>query len=195
MSTAKPEDLLRHVPDTATVIEPALVVEDESAVAWDDSCDMLVVGAGIAGASAALKGSEIGGMDIILADRFLGGGSSGMSGGVVYAGGGTRVQKEVGVVDTVDSLDEYMRFEAGQIRKPETIRRFAERSPGVIDWLEARGAVFGGPLETRKTGYPTSSSISRATRSCRPMPRQALRRRAAIAPSRRARRISRRSPA
>ena len=153
------DELLRHIPDTGTIIEPALVVEDDSAVTWDDTCDMLVVGAGIAGASAALKGSEIGGMDIILADRFLGGGSSGMSGGVVYAGGGTRVQKEVGVIDTVDSLDEYMRFEAGQIRKPETIRRFAERSPGVIDWLEARGAVFGGPMETRKTGYPPADKF------------------------------------
>ena len=152
--SAEAERLLGFVPETGTLIYPALAIDDPASVDWDDNCDMLVVGFGLAGAAAALKGSELGGMDIVLADRFGGGGTSALSGGVVYAGGGTRVQQALGIADSVDNLAAYMRHEAGEIREPATIRRFAERSAGMIEWLEARGAVYGGPLEKRKTSYP-----------------------------------------
>jgi 3-oxo-5alpha-steroid 4-dehydrogenase len=151
--------LLEFVPDTGTMIYPPLDIDNPEAIGWDDTCDMLVVGLGLAGAAAALKGSELGGMDIVLVDRFTGGGTSSLSGGVVYAGGGTRVQKEVGVDDTVENLEAYMAYEAGQIRSPQGIRRFAERSPGMIEWLEARGAKYGGPLEKRKTSYPPADKF------------------------------------
>lgn len=146
-------------PDTGTEIGAAIHVEDAEDFAWDKQCDMLVVGFGLAGAAAALKGAEVGGLDIILADRFSGGGTSALSGGVVYSGGGTRVQKALGIEDTPENLAEYMAHEAGEVRRPSTIRRFAERSASMIDWLEARGVVYGGPLETRKTSYPPADKF------------------------------------
>ncbi|MDO7842176.1 FAD-binding protein [Sphingomonas immobilis] len=152
-------ELLDCVPDTGTEIGAAIVVADADAFAWDDQCDMLVIGFGLAGAAAALKGAELGGMDVVLADRFDGGGTSALSGGVVYSGGGTRVQKELGIADSADNLAEYMAYEAGEVRKASTIRRFADRSASMIDWLEARGVSYGGPLETRKTSYPPASKF------------------------------------
>ncbi|MET0369789.1 MAG: FAD-binding protein [Sphingobium sp.] len=152
-------EFLDCVPESGTEIGAPIVVEDADSFAWDDSCDMLVVGFGLAGAAAALKGAELGGMDIILADRFDGGGTSALSGGVVYSGGGTRVQKDLGIADSVDNLIQYMTYEAGQVRKPSTIARFANRSASMIDWLEARGVSYGGPLETRKTSYPPASKF------------------------------------
>jgi 3-oxo-5alpha-steroid 4-dehydrogenase len=153
------EDYLSFVPDTGTPIEPAQVIDDGDGAQWDATCDMLVVGLGLAGASAALKGAELGGLDIVVVDRFTGGGTSSLSGGVVYTGGGTHAQHACGIVDTVDNLTEYMTHEAGQVRQASTIRRFAERSPGVIDWLEGRGTTFGGPLEKRKTSYPPADKF------------------------------------
>lgn len=151
------DELLGFVPDTGTEIGMAIIVDDPDNFAWDDQCDMLVIGFGLAGAAAALKGAELGEMDVVLADRFDGGGTSALSGGVVYSGGGTRVQNELGIKDSVDNLAEYMAYEAGEIRQPGTIRRFASRSASMIDWLEARGLTYGGPLEKRKTSYPPAS--------------------------------------
>lgn len=151
--------LAKMTPDSGTEIAEAIHVEDEESFGWDKQCDMLVIGFGLAGAATALKGAELGGMDIILADRFSGGGTSALSGGVVYSGGGTRVQKELGIADTPDNLADYLAYEAGEVRKPSTIRRFAERSASMIDWLEERGVVYGGPLETRKTSYPPADKF------------------------------------
>jgi 3-oxo-5alpha-steroid 4-dehydrogenase len=159
MTDLKQPDYLAFVPDTGTPVDSAITVSDPDAAQWDKTCDVLVVGLGLAGASAALKAAELGGLDIMVADRFTGGGTSSLSGGVVYTGGGTHAQKACGVEDSVENLAEYMAHEAGDVRKPATIRRFAERSPGVIDWLEERGATYGGPLETRKTSYPPADKF------------------------------------
>ena len=46
-------------------------------------------------------------------DDKLGGGATALSGGIVYAGGGTWVQREAGVEDTVDNMYAYLRGEVG----------------------------------------------------------------------------------
>ncbi len=58
--------------------------------------DVAVVGAGCAGASAALE-ARAQGARVLLLDRFVGGGASGMSGGIVYLGGGTKYQQQAGL--------------------------------------------------------------------------------------------------
>ena len=55
---------------------------------WDTSVDVLVVGFGVAGASAALE-AVAAGSSVLAIDRALGGGASTISGGIYYAGGGT----------------------------------------------------------------------------------------------------------
>ena len=79
---------------------------------WDGEYDLIVVGFGLAGASAALEAAERG-QRVLLLDRFQGGGSSQMSGGVVYAGGGTHVQRDCEVEDSVDGMTDYLKLEVG----------------------------------------------------------------------------------
>ena len=55
---------------------------------WDIEADVVVVGFGAAGACAALEAAARG-CDVVLLDRFSGGGATALSGGVIYAGGGT----------------------------------------------------------------------------------------------------------
>jgi len=75
--------------DTVTPIGPALEVARADDVDWSDCTDVLVVGWGAAGACAAIE-ARAAGASVIVVDRFEGGGASALSGGVVYAGGGTR---------------------------------------------------------------------------------------------------------
>lgn len=74
--------------DSVTPVLPPLEVDDAAAVAWTEEADVVVVGWGAAGACAAIE-ARAQGASVIVVDRFEGGGASALSGGVVYAGGGT----------------------------------------------------------------------------------------------------------
>ncbi|WP_243788142.1 FAD-binding protein [Saccharopolyspora gloriosae] len=126
-----------------------VVVTDEL---W---ADVVVVGFGVAGACAAIEAAR-GGAEVVLLDRFSGGGASTLSGGIVYAGGGTRLQREAGVADSVEDMYEYLRMETGDAVSEATLRRFCEQSPEMIEWLEARGVPFGSDLAPYKTSYPSN---------------------------------------
>ena len=67
-----------------------------SSVNWDEEADIAIIGCGGAGVAAALEASEQK-QDVLVLDRFFGGGATAISGGVFYAGGGTQIQKEAGV--------------------------------------------------------------------------------------------------
>lgn len=120
---------------------------------WDRECDVLVLGFGAAGAAAAISARERG-ADVLLADRFDGGGASALSGGVVYAGGGTSAQRALGVEDTPEAMFNYLKQEAGQAVSAATLRRFCADSRGLIEWLESLGADFRSEQKPPKTSYP-----------------------------------------
>lgn len=122
--------------------------------AFDLECDMLVVGFGAAGSAAALEAAERG-LDVLLVDRFGGGGASWLSGGIVYAGGGTRHQKAAGRSDTVEAMTAYLAREVGDAVSTETIRAYAAQSAAMIDWLEAHGAAFDATEAPHETSYPS----------------------------------------
>ena len=150
---------LGDLSETSNRIEPARVVDDADGESWDASCDVLVVGVGLAGVSAALRSAEDKSLDVIAIDRFSGGGASKLSGGVVYMGGGTKAQKECGVEDTPENMANYLSFETGNLVRQDTVQRFARASTTFQDWLEKYGARFGGPVTEEKTSYPNDASL------------------------------------
>jgi len=91
--------------------------------AWDDAADVVVVGYGGAGVVAALAARESG-AEVLALDRYLGGGATTLSGGIVYAGGGTWVQREAGIDDDVDNMLAYLEAEVGDAVSASTLRRF-----------------------------------------------------------------------
>jgi len=109
---------------------------------WDMSTDVLVVGSGAAGVSAALE-ARAAGADVLLVEslpRF--GGSSAMSAGVVYAGGGTALQRALGVEDSVEEMFRFL-TSAGVRHPPlEKIRLYCEHSGAHFDWLVAQGVPY-----------------------------------------------------
>lgn len=122
---------------------------------WDDRADVVVVGFGGAGATAAIEAAS-GGADVLVLDRFTGGGATRLSGGVVYAGGGTDIQLEAGVADSPAAMFDYLSQETGDVVSPRTLRRFCDESAGMIDWLRRQGVPFDASLCPYKTSYPTN---------------------------------------
>lgn len=137
-----------------TPIQTPLHVADSSALLWDEHCDVLIIGWGAAGACSALEARALG-ADVLIADRFTGGGASAKSGGVVYAGGGTRHQQAAGFSDTPDAMFDYLKHETQNVVSDDTLRRFCADSVGNLDWLESHGAPYGHQMPPGgKTSYP-----------------------------------------
>ena len=122
---------------------------------WDLEADVVVVGFGAAGASAALE-AVAAGADVIVLDRFAGGGATALSGGIVYAGGGTIQQSQAGVQDTPEAMFRYLSVEVGDAVTPGTLRDFCEHSAEMLAWLSCKGVPFAGSLCPDKTSYPTN---------------------------------------
>lgn len=140
-------------PQWHSFVEPAAPLEDINAVEWDDAADLVVVGYGGAGIAAALQAAEEG-AEVLALDIYAGGGSTAMNGGIIYAGGGTSVQCEAGVEDTPEEMFKYLQLETKGVIKDETLRRFCDGSPAMIDWLKANGVKFDSTFYAKKTSYP-----------------------------------------
>jgi 3-oxo-5alpha-steroid 4-dehydrogenase len=117
--------------------------------------DVVIVGFGAAGTSAAITAREHG-AEVIAVDRANGGGATAISGGIIYAGGGTSVQKDAGVEDTPEQMLDYLRLEVGDAVSPGTLQRFVDTSPEMIDWLSAHGVPFHPGLCPYKTSFPNN---------------------------------------
>ncbi len=148
-------------------------------VRWDHEADVVVVGFGGAGACAALEANENGAKVLVL-DRFGGGGATTISGGVFYTGGGTHIQREAGVEDSVEDMYRYLKLEVKDVVEDATLRDFCEQSAPNLTWLEKHGVPFAASLCPYKTSYPTddyylyysgNESFSPFKDAARPAPR------------------------
>jgi 3-oxo-5alpha-steroid 4-dehydrogenase len=109
---------------------------------WDDSCDVLVVGLGCAGASAAIEACAAG-ADVVALERASGGGgTSAMSGGVLYLGGGTRLQRACGFDDSPEEMFKYLMASVGKDPDAAKIGAYCEGSVAHYEWICAQGVPF-----------------------------------------------------
>src|SRR5512133_653929 len=120
---------------------------------WSEEVDLVVVGFGAAGASAAIQAAQEGARVLVL-ERFAGGGATCKSGGVVYAGGGTPTQLEVGVEDDAERMVRYLDRELGGTVPESTLRAFCGASLENVRWLGELGVRFPGGLYSHKTTQP-----------------------------------------
>lgn len=93
---------------------------------------------------------------MLVVERFSGGGATALSGGVVYAGGGTKYQRAAGVDDTPEQMYSYLGREVGDAVSPEVLRSFCDGSVEMLGWLESNGVPFEGSLCPKKTSYPSN---------------------------------------
>ena len=106
--------------------------------------DVIVIGGGIAGLTAAIAAREAGASVALLEGRDQLGGSAALSGGEIYAAG-TRFQRKAGIKDSADDLYDYYRT-VNQFRvEPRMTRTFADNSNRALEWAIAHGVKTDPP--------------------------------------------------
>jgi 3-oxo-5alpha-steroid 4-dehydrogenase len=121
------------------------VVEAKDVEAFGDDADVVIVGLGCAGVCAAIEAREAGAEVLVLERASGGGGVTSMAAGHVYLGGGTRVQKAVGVEDTTEDMYKYLVMNTPE-PDTEKIRAYCDESVAHFDWLVAHDVPFNDSM-------------------------------------------------
>ena len=112
---------------------------------WNSETDLLVIGAGAAGMTAALVGA-LEGLKVILCEKSeMVGGTTSTSAGSVWIPG-SRQSKKAGVPDSIASAKTYLAGMLPEGTSDERLSAFLASGPAVLDYLERRtGVVFMPP--------------------------------------------------
>jgi len=121
---------------------------------WDDEADVVVVGLGAAGAAAALESARSGADTRVLERAGGGGGTSAMSGGVLYLGGGTGLQRACGFEDSPEAMFGYLMASCGEGPDEAKLRCYCEGSVEHYEWLLAQGVPFKPVFHYGVSGEP-----------------------------------------
>ncbi|MEU5757398.1 FAD-dependent oxidoreductase [Nocardia sp. NPDC047648] len=114
--------------------------------AYDIETDVLVVGYGCAGSAAAFEAAA-GGAQVLVLDRMSGpGGASALSGGEIYLGGGTPIQRACGFDDDPAAMAAFLSAALGPGADLDKITRYCEDSVAHFHWLADRGVPFNPTL-------------------------------------------------
>ncbi|MFL6156655.1 MAG: FAD-binding protein [Marmoricola sp.] len=117
------------------------VVPSSALPADCEETDVVVIGFGIAGGCAALEAARAGARVVLLERSATYGGTSAMSGGHFYLGGGTAVQQATGHEDSAEEMYKYL-LAISEDPEPEKIRAFCDDSVEHFDWVESLGFQF-----------------------------------------------------
>jgi 3-oxo-5alpha-steroid 4-dehydrogenase len=111
---------------------------------WDLEAEVVIVGFGAAGASAAIEAAEAGAQVLIIEVASGHGGTSAMAGGDIYlgGGGGTPAQTENGFRDTTEDFYRYMTMAGGPDADEDRVRLYADGALAHFEWLERQGIPY-----------------------------------------------------
>ncbi|HEU5008094.1 MAG TPA: FAD-dependent oxidoreductase [Jatrophihabitantaceae bacterium] len=118
--------------------------------------DVLILGLGCAGAAAAIEARAAGADVLVLERASAGGGSSALSGGEIYLGGGTSTQLAAGFADTADDMFAFLVAALGPHADEQKVRAYCDGSVEHHDWLTAQGVEFTPSVWDAPTWMPST---------------------------------------
>ena len=137
--------------------------------------DVIVIGAGMSGLTAAVRASELGANVLVFEQMPKVGGSAAVAGGSIV-GAETIIEKEAGIEDSIDLLyADFPRLGGEGNFNPEVARKFAERAGTAVDWLDTyvgvnfgeRSPTYGSyePLNVNRVHFavPENGDVSRSS--------------------------------
>lgn len=129
-----------------------VIPKDEAKTVTHDT-DIVVVGAGMAGLSAAIQAAELGAKVIICETQGVFGSSTSRSVGFVI-GADTPNQKAQGIEDTVEKFyeDIYSLYKDEKTLDPELLKKLAYDSKELNAWLQEQGVVFSAVINVTDVG-------------------------------------------
>lgn len=107
-------------------------VMDEEEIESEQTYDVVVLGAGGAGMSAAIEVAQAGASVVILEKAGVVGGNTVYSGS--FNGSGTRFQKNLDIPDTPDILFEDVMKGGDNLSNPDLVRVFADNAGKTVEW-------------------------------------------------------------
>jgi fumarate reductase flavoprotein subunit len=107
----------------------------------DPAYDVVVIGAGGAGMSAALEAAAAGANVALLEAGARVGGSTALAGGLFFAAG-TAQQRARGIDDNPDALYADIMAINGKTVNPEAVHRLCHEAPAALEWLMSLGVDF-----------------------------------------------------
>lgn len=123
-------------------------------------CDVLVIGFGCAGAAAAYEAAAAGASVIVLERASGPGGSAAQSGGEIYLGGGTALQRACGFDDDADNMFAFLSAALGPHADTAKLRLYCDGSVEHFEWFRARGVPFESSLYDAPTWMaPTKDGL------------------------------------
>lgn len=131
---------------------PTVRLEDVET--FDHETDVLVVGLGCAGAAAAMEAAGAGASVLALERASGAGGSSAQSGGELYLGGGTPVQRACGYDDDADNMYAFLVAALGPHADEKKLRLYCDGSLEHFEWFRSCGIRFEGSLYDAPTWMP-----------------------------------------
>ncbi len=104
-------------------------------------CDLLVIGSGASGMTAAIVGRKLGGLDVIVAEKeSVFGGTTALSGGYLWIPNNP-LSQAAGVRDSVDAARDYIRHEAGNHFNAKHVEAFLRDGPRMVAFMHDQTAV------------------------------------------------------
>jgi len=123
---------------------------------WDQTTDVLIVGTGFAGLTAAIE-ARLAGAEVLVIDKMpVHGGNSIINGGD-FCAAGTPMQKEAGIADSPELMYQDMLKAGAYLNHPELARTVAFESAKTLEWAQQ----FAG-VQFSRVGYHGGHSVKRA---------------------------------
>ena len=135
----------------------------------EDAYDVIVLGAGAGGMTAAVVAANEGLETLVLEKTDVVGGTTAYAGGMVWAPN-NRKKHEVGSTDTLEAAQTYLDATAGRDVGADLRRAFLGRAPEAIDYLERNTEVKLTPLEFYPDYYPDAPGATSCGRIMEPLP-------------------------
>src|SRR5579863_5683106 len=128
-----------------TLAGPAAAQGRPGQIHFDQAADVVIVGAGASGLPAAIMAREQGASVIVIDSNHDIGGHAMLSGGRIPLGGGTRLQKKYGIVDSADQV--YLdhtnhKWPDFRYADRDLVRAWADENAATFDFLLDNGVIF-----------------------------------------------------
>lgn len=132
---------------------PSQPLRASSVTTWHRQTDVLVIGMGAAGLSAAIGASTHGAEVLILEAASGAGGTTAMAGGLIYMGGGTPTQQACGFEDDSEDMFKYLMMASGPNADEAKVRLYTDNSLEHYQWLIEHGMEFKPEYYAKKNTH------------------------------------------
>lgn len=147
----------------------ARICYGRGAMTWNETTDLLVIGSGGGGMTAALKAAALGGRALVVEKTASFGGSTAMSGGAVWIPCNHKMAAH-GISDTPDEARTYLKHITRGDVSDARLDAYVEHAPAMIRWLEEHTRVAFVPTPKYPDYYPEAPGGKPGARSMEPVP-------------------------